>query len=165
MKAVLIFICYIISFAPTSTIYLVRHAEKVISNSNDPQLTQAGIVRAENLKDILLSKKITQIYSTDFKRTISTAKPLSDVIKVPIQIYSNDSSGLMLKHIIKSNKNTLIIAHSNTLLPLLDSINLRHNKNTIPDNEYDNLFIITVEKGKAVHLEEIKYGSLSLPNK
>ena len=63
----------------TRTYYIVRHAEKVVVNgnssmmSNDPPLTEAGKERAEALKELLKTKKIGYIFSTNTIRTRSTA--------------------------------------------------------------------------------------------
>ncbi|HLF45078.1 MAG TPA: histidine phosphatase family protein, partial [Chitinophagaceae bacterium] len=63
--------------------YVVRHAEKatasegtVMSTPNDPPLSSAGKVRAIELGEVLKSRQIMNIYSTNTIRTISTAQPL-----------------------------------------------------------------------------------------
>ncbi len=147
--------------SPVSHIYIVRHAEKASNDPKDPELTSAGIARANALGLQLRDKGISKIYSTNFKRTMATAKPLGDFIHVPVEVYKNDTAGRMLNNIVKSRKNALVVAHSNTTVSMLDSLHVPHVKKVIPDGEYDNLFIVTVKKGAAVKVDEKKYGAPS----
>ena len=61
-----------------STFYLIRHAEKVRTNKTDrdPSLNEKGILRALNWKDYFIDKDISKIYSTNYKRTLETIKPI-----------------------------------------------------------------------------------------
>jgi broad specificity phosphatase PhoE len=72
-----------------TVVYLVRHAEKDLSNPGDknPPLTEQGKIRAQHLADKLKKKKIEAIYSTKFDRTMSTVKPLSNQTKLPVKTY------------------------------------------------------------------------------
>ena len=61
---------------------LVRHAEKDISataDKVDPELTDAGSSRAERLVKAIKKYKPGAVYSTNFKRTNSTAKPAKQI--------------------------------------------------------------------------------------
>jgi broad specificity phosphatase PhoE len=55
-------------------LYLVRHAEKQADGSRDPELTEAGTHRADNLAGWFEDKNISDIWSSDYKRTRDTAK-------------------------------------------------------------------------------------------
>ncbi len=130
----------------TSTLYIVRHAEKSTEPKNNPTLTVAGIQRANELKELLKNKKIQSIYSTNTTRTTSTAKPLSELVQVPIQLYSNDTLHKMFKKIFLSKNNTLVVGHSNTVLTMLDSMHLPKKIKIVGDLEFDNIFIIKIKK-------------------
>ena len=62
------------AFGQTTTIYLIRHAEKV-DNSKNPDLSKVGLERAEHWKTILSQVPLKAVYSTDFLRTVQTATP------------------------------------------------------------------------------------------
>jgi phosphohistidine phosphatase SixA len=146
----------------TSTIYVVRHGEKV-SPSGDVALSGDGLQRAETLKDSLMNKKITAVYSTNFKRTQQTAGPTATHFGKPIITYNNGDS-LMQVLVNKKNARTLVTGHSNTVPNMLRAVGLQTSfSGNIPDNQYDNLFIVTVKwkGGKTVTLKEVKYGMLS----
>ena len=142
-------------------IYIVRHAEKSTEPANDPHLNDAGKQRAQALKEMLANKNIAYIFSTNTNRTVETAYPFSMSVNIPIRYYSNDTLSQFLQMITSLKMNVLVIGHSNTILPMLDKLDLSHHIKTIPDNEYANLFIITVKQGKAADLKETTYGSVS----
>ncbi len=155
--------------ACTSTIYIVRHAEKSTDPKNDPHLTVQGGQRAIALKKLLEDKKIKKIFSTNTNRTKETAKPLSDFTNIDTQLYNNDTTTNFYKSIFLSKKNTLVIGHSNTVLKMIDSLGLKRKIKTIGDNDYDNLFTIKVKKYCAncknpfkATLIEGKYGAPSM---
>ena len=132
--------------ACTSTIYIVRHAEKSTEPKSDPHLTAIGEQRAATLKILLQNKKIKQIFSTNTNRTKETATPISNFTNVAIDLYNNDTTSNFYKRIFLSKKNSLVIGHSNTVLKMLDTLGLSVKIKSIGDNEYDNLFIVKVKK-------------------
>lgn len=140
---------------------MVRHAEKSTVPPNDPPLTDNGKVRSESLKNILKDKNIKAIFSTQTIRTRETATPLSRLINVPIQSYSNDTMIAFMQSVIALKKNALIVGHSNTLLPMLDALQLSHNTTTIPDAVHNNIFIIKTKNGKVAKVTETTYEGMS----
>lgn len=137
--------------------YIVRHAEKEIGGL-DPNLSPVGYDRAETLKTILIDKKIKQIYSTNTKRTMQTATPLSNAINVPIQNYGSVPDNLFLDFIELKKKNTLIVGHSNTVDDIVNGLTGEKKLKDLEDQTYDRLFIITV-KGKKKTFEEKSFGN------
>jgi broad specificity phosphatase PhoE len=165
-----IYLAFLILFVSCSnTIYVVRHAEKetgidmaTMKPATDPPLSLAGQERALKLKEILGSKNIKHIFSTNTLRTISTAKPLKELyLGMPMQLYSSkpDSQDAFIQKIKSINKgDVLIVGHSNTID---DIVNRLCQKTEIAadlkDTEYDNLFILK-RKGKSYAFKKEKYG-------
>ena len=137
----------------------MRHAEKSTDPGGNPHLTPEGYQRAEALKDQLKDKNIAYIFSTNTTRTLETVDPLSKSINVPVQQYSNDTLENFLNAVLSLGKNVVVVGHSNTILPMLDDMHLSHSITSIPDNDYSELFIVTVKNGKAVEVKETKYGA------
>jgi broad specificity phosphatase PhoE len=147
----------------TRTVYVVRHAEKIAATdsaakmmANDPPLSEAGKVRAIVLRDELGSKHIRHIYSTSTIRTMSTAKPLSEKLKIHIDSYGNVDS---LVNLIKSTKgNSLVVGHSNTVDDIVNKLcGQTKIAADLKDPEYDNLFVVRF-KGKKATFQRHKYG-------
>ena len=87
----LVFISFDQSTEKCSNIYLIRHAEKVRTDKSDrdPDLNNNGFIRAENWKQYFFDKDISKIYSTNYKRTVKTVKPLAENNSLEILIYSS----------------------------------------------------------------------------
>jgi len=131
----------------TKVIYLVRHAEKMLNKSRDPELTKAGKKRAQKLALMLKDENITQIYSTNFLRTKNTALPLSKIMKTEVQIYSHKDENFA--NSIKSAKaNLLIVGHSNSTPTLVNKILGEEKYEQLDEKEYTKLFKVTEVAGK-----------------
>jgi 2,3-bisphosphoglycerate-dependent phosphoglycerate mutase len=143
----------------TTTYYIVRHAEKVTTNTmaSDVPLSDAGKQRAEALKNILQKENIKHIFSTNFIRTKSTALPLANAINVPVEIYDPKDTNFISK--LKSlDGNILIVGHSNTVDDLINSLSGKKEVNgDLPDSEYGDLFVVK-KKGKQITFERKHFG-------
>ncbi|MBK6392988.1 MAG: hypothetical protein IPF70_21010 [Saprospiraceae bacterium] len=55
-------------------------------------------------------------------------------------------------------KPILVVGHSNSTLSLLDAMGIQHRMKVISDDDYSNLFKVTIsKKGKKKRLEELKF--------
>jgi len=147
-----------------SVTYVVRHAEKQ-SGALDPALTPEGEVRAQALAQLLSTRDIKEIYSTDYTRTRLTAKPSADMLDLEIKIYGSDTLQSFVDHqLLTLGKNRLVVGHSNTILPIVQCFGLTPTVQQIPDDDYDNLFIVRRSRflwGIKIKLEEMTYGEAS----
>ncbi len=134
-----------------TSIYLVRHAEKVTNtSSSNPPLTAAGTERALALKQALQNASIDAIIVSDLQRTQLTAQPLAthlnlQMIVIPVRNPTPADYVQAVADEISSHwagRDVLVVSH-NTLLqqigeklrtPALPVIN--------EDTGYDNLFVI-----------------------
>jgi phosphohistidine phosphatase SixA len=145
----------------TTRIFLLRHAEKSTANATDtdPSLSKEGQERALSLASRLAREKVDVIYSTDFKRTLETVKPLAQAQRITVHKY-NPGYPKALSALINSNyagKTILIVGHSDTVLELVEAFGAERPVKKLTDNDYDNLFLITIKDNVAkVSIE--KYG-------
>lgn len=171
MRIVTVFaaVCVVVMMQACSTghrIYFVRHAEKSTQPARDPDLTESGMQRAESLSRLLQSRDLGSIYSTDTRRTRQTAEPLSRRMGVPVTLYSNDTTQRFLYHLLDREQSALVVGHSNTVLSMLKALGLNPSIREIPDNDYDNLFIVIQRQrngraGYQLQLKERTYGRKS----
>jgi broad specificity phosphatase PhoE len=150
-------------FNKHTKIYVVRHAEK--DTGNNPNLTAAGKVRAGDLMRVLQNKKIQRIYSTPTRRTMQTGDSLRLFQNIDTLLYKPDTTGEGLYAKIMAagdnGKTILVVGHSNTVPKLIRRLGATDFPNKdLPDMEFDNLFLITYKKGKAV-VKSMKYGAAS----
>jgi broad specificity phosphatase PhoE len=131
--------------AQTKTIFLVRHAEKADDGSRDPDLSETGKVRAENLATILSTAKVDFVYSTDYKRTRQTGLPSAKQIGKEIITYDPRDNSTLDKIIEESgNSRILIVGHSNTIPGLVNQLIDDERYEQLDEMEYDKLFIVTI---------------------
>jgi hypothetical protein len=83
------------SFSQVSatTIFLVRHCEKALESTNNPNLSEQGAKRAAHLAEILKNAGIEAIYSTDTKRTMQTGEPLAALPEALALAFVKDKLG------------------------------------------------------------------------
>ncbi|HEU4470661.1 MAG TPA: histidine phosphatase family protein [Flavisolibacter sp.] len=139
--------------------YIVRHAEKGSSTTQptDPPLSAEGGERAQALRDLLLDKKVQVIYATPTQRAMSTAGPLSEALKVSIENYGPFPDAAFVEKLRSAKKSALIVGHSNTVDDIVNALAGEAKISDLPDNAYDNLYIVTYE-GDKVSFEARKYG-------
>lgn len=76
----------------TLKLYLLRHGQTIYSRSGsycgtlDIDLTTEGLEMANAFAEAYKNLEWSAIFASPMKRTIATAKPLSDTIKMPIQL-------------------------------------------------------------------------------
>lgn len=128
----------------TGTFFLVRHAEK--NPGADSTLTPAGYKRAGRLYRLLKDSAIGRIYTSRFKRTVQTGDSLRIYAGIDTVFYKADSTGESLLYEISRRgdwgKRILVIGHSNTLIPIMKSLNVKPRMDSIADKDYSNLFIV-----------------------
>jgi len=144
-------------------IFIVRHAEK--ESGKDPVLTAAGNTRAGDLMRALQNEGVQKIYVSQFKRTQNTADSMRILLNINTVQYMADTACDNLVNTIMENgdfgKTILIIAHSNTIPQIIRKFGVTdYPYGDIPDNEFDDLFVITYKKEKA-KLKKMKYGAKS----
>ncbi|HLO37257.1 MAG TPA: phosphoglycerate mutase family protein [Lacibacter sp.] len=155
------FLSILLSSCSRNTYYIVRHAEKADATANmssDVPLSTAGEQRAQNLKALLQNKSFGAIFSTPYIRTQSTAKPLSEVEGVSIQLYSpRDTVDKFIDRVKAIQKgDVLLVGHSNTVDDLVNKMMGQSLLTDLAETEYDNLFIVK-RKGKKYTFEKRKY--------
>jgi len=168
----LIFVMILVIFlcsGCTTTIYLVRHAEKQTTGNgsmmtSNPDLTEDGKMRAKALADTLAGKKITAVYATQYKRTQQTAEPTSVLKLTPVKQYDAAAGEDLIDSLAhRKHKGYLVVGHSNTLPAMLHKLGLNPSMHEIPDDDYDNLFIVRIKwlVGRSIKLTEKTYGKPS----
>ncbi len=149
--------------AQKTTIWIVRHAEKVtnIKQDEDPALSAAGTKRAEALAKELKGEHIKAIYVTKYKRTGLTARPLAYKAKILPRVYVDTALNVFAKTIIKNfrGENVLVIGHSNTVMKLLEAFGADVPfPSSLDEEDYDMLFKVTIKDNGKRELAIDYYG-------
>lgn len=148
--AIAIGLAWFFELQATTTIIFVRHAEKDLSQGADPGLSVAGKRRVAELTRQMIDADVVAgidaIYSTPYRRTQETARPLAEALDLPIATYDPNDNEAVLSTILKSHKGKiiLVVGHSNTLPTLIADLGASKNVPEIKEDEYDNIYIITI---------------------
>jgi broad specificity phosphatase PhoE len=140
----------------TTTYYFIRHAEKV-DNSQNPDLSEIGLERANLWNKIFSEISFDEIYSTDYKRTIQTATPTATTKKIQIKLYNPKTIAIESFQKETLGKKVLIIGHSNTTPNFVNQIINQKIYADIEDTTFGNLYIVTI------NVETITHQLLKLP--
>ena len=138
-------------------IYVVRHAER-LDQSTDSALSADGHRRARRLRDLLREAGVTHIFTSELQRTIDTAKPLAETLRLtPQTLPAADVAALAARlTALGAHDRALVVGHSNTVPQLLRELKVEPPV-TLADSEYDNLFIVLPAKGSAPVIVRLKF--------
>lgn len=149
----------------TPSIYIVRHAEKDVSQAgatmmtSDPPLSTKGITQSEELATYMRNKKIQQVFYSTYQRSKSTASPLlQQQPKIKSSSYSPrmDSLPSFLETVNAAKGSVLIIAHSNTIGSIVNG--LRGNSEwTKSIGEQEHTWIVRIKRKPGMPLNLRKY--------
>ncbi len=145
-------------------LYLVRHAEKQPDGSHDPELTEAGKNRSEQLARWLHHKDIKEIWSSDYRRTRDTAIPLRSRLGLELNIYDPRDLDDLARKLQHTQRTALIVGHSNTT-PELARLLCDCFIADMEESEYDRLIVISVtdKKTQAETLQQTQLFKTTLP--
>jgi broad specificity phosphatase PhoE len=150
--------------AQATTIFLVRHAERADDDPQDPGLTEAGIERADELARILGDAGLTAVYSTPFRRTMATAKPVAEKAGVEIDTYDpRDPTAMQafVERLRTGSGRVLVSGHSNTTPALVQALG-GDPVSAMPETEYDRLYVVTIGPDGTVSSVMLRYGRPSV---
>lgn len=134
---------------PITTVFVIRHAEYdwksglSMEENQKLHLNADGVARKEQLTKVLCKANVTAIFVTSYVRTQETAQQLAIVRKIKMKNYNN------VKNLIKDIKsshvgaNLLVVGHSNTVPEIIEEL-VPTSKITIVDNEFHNLFVVSL---------------------
>lgn len=148
-------------------LFIVRHADKLPAGDG---LSAAGTARAKELKRVLALAGIDSVFSTNFNRTKNTVQPLADLVGVSVKLYATESE--VVTRILQGSrgKRLLVAGHSNTVANLIQNCGCTPPAtiNPIPDTQFDNLFLVLVQKVSVngaetskCELIRMKYGAVT----
>lgn len=153
MKFILTLFLVVVSFAAraqqATTFILVRHAEKANDGTRDPDLSEAGKTRAQNLLKVLNKTSVNAIYSTNYKRTRQTVTPLATEKRLEIMMYDGLKMDQIDQMLSTNAEGTIVVVgHSNTIPAIANYLSGQSFKD-FEDSDYGNLIVVTLtERGK-----------------
>lgn len=149
----------------TTTLIFVRHAEKASVPEADPGLTDAGQARARALARVLhdvdVVAGVDAIYTSQFRRAQRTAAPLANALELDVNVADADAVAALMESILRKHKGeiVLIVGHSDTIAPMIAELGGSKKLPEIVEDEYDNLYIVTIPWFGKVKTLRLRYGA------
>jgi broad specificity phosphatase PhoE len=150
--------------ATTTTIVLIRHAEKQVGAISDAPLSPQGEVRASRLAQMFGDSetfgRIGRIYVTNTRRTRQTAAGVAQRLGLdPEIIDANTNSKELARRVLRDNRGgrALVVGHSNTVPEIVAEIARLEKVPPIGEEEFDTVYIVTVPTIGKVSVLRLKY--------
>jgi 2,3-bisphosphoglycerate-dependent phosphoglycerate mutase len=147
--------------AQKKTIILVRHAEKdpsAAATNPDPELSPVGQARAMRLIKKIGKYRPQAIYSTSYKRTTLTVKPLADKRHLAIQTYDPADQPALADQIIRSKAKRIVVSgHSNTIPALANLLSKKELFKSLAESEFTVIWIIRLRNGTFERMQIVDY--------
>src|SRR5437868_14291102 len=146
MKACAIILGLLLTISAISAepfVVIVRHAEKASNNDKDPDLSPAGMTRAEALAQMLKNSSIVAIFTTEFKRTMETAAPTARALGITATTVPANDAPALAEKLRALNGNALVVGHGNSIPELIKALGIDAAVN-IPETDYDQIFVVNL---------------------
>jgi broad specificity phosphatase PhoE len=149
--------------ANSTTVVVIRHAEKEAGASVDPPLSPAGEARAALLArtfgNIKGAGRLDAIYISPTLRSRLTAAPLAARLAiVPIEASQDDTKGLV-RRILRENsgRRVLVVGHVNTVPEIVSRLTGRNDVPSIDEQDFGEMYIVTVPRIGHANLVRMNY--------
>jgi broad specificity phosphatase PhoE len=155
-------IYWIGTWARTTVVVLVRHAEAATSNNGDPDLSAAGDARVaelgDTLADFLGPAKVDYLYAADTRRAQQTAAPVANQFKLPINLLSSsDWEGLAGRIKREHRGKTVVVVGYATTLPMVLN-QLSGGSVAMADDEFDSIYVVVIPSPGETRVFRLRYG-------
>lgn len=148
-------------FNPTTTVFLVRHADRAPGNVDDLH-NPLGTDRANELIHVVGQADIKSVYHSDTLRGQKTAQPLADHLGLTPITYPALDVGDLASEIRagQAGYRVFVVGHSNTVPAIVEKLG-GDSSGDIPHDVYDDLFVITLCRctTRAPSVVNMKYGA------
>jgi broad specificity phosphatase PhoE len=142
---------WIFASASTTTILVMRHAEKAALPAEDPPLSLAGEGRAQELAHVLgeapAEFRIQGIFVSEFRRTQETVRPLANRLGVPVIVVPAADISLVADRARAEYRGgrVLIVGHSNTVPEIVEKLS-GEKIPAMAETEYGVVYVVSLPR-------------------
>jgi broad specificity phosphatase PhoE len=149
--------------ANSTTVIVIRHAEKESTTQPNPPLSPEGQARAELLARMFGEAqgagRVDRIYVSDTLRSKSTATPLASRLGIALNVAPNDDSKRLAHRVLRENsgKRVMIVGHSNTVPDIVAALSGWSDIPKMDDKDYGVMYIVTVPRIGRANVLRLNY--------
>ena len=142
----------------TTTVIVVRHAEKALDGGKDPELTAVGRARAAHLAQQFGAAGLAAVYATPYRRTQATAAPVALAAGVEVTtVDPKDFDGLAATIRAEHHGQTVfVVGHSNTVGRIVQAFG-GDAPDELAETAYDDVYIVSATRfgrTRTLHLRQ-----------
>lgn len=144
---------WLVSAASTTTIFVMRHAEKLTSNPEDPDpaLAPAGEARALELAQFFgrapKGQGLDAVIVSEFRRSQDTVRPLANRLGIPVIVVPAEDIRGTAKRALAENRGgrVLIVGHSDTVPEIVNELS-GVAVGAMSETEYGIVYVVTIPR-------------------
>ncbi len=133
----------------TTTVIVLRHAEKQVGTIEDAPLSPEGAQRAVSLAQLLGAARavgaIEAIYISDTRRSRDTAAPLAQQLGLTPMVRDPKQADKLVREILDQHRGrvVLVVGHSNTVPDLISQLTRGRVQIAIGDYDYGQAWVVS----------------------
>jgi broad specificity phosphatase PhoE len=149
--------------ANSTTIIVIRHAEKDTVNAADPALSAAGEARAALLArmfgDTKGAGRLDAIYVSATLRSRSTAAPLAGRLGLAPIVAPSDDPKALARRVLRENsgKRVMVVGHTNTVPEIVSALADRSDIPGIDEHDFATMYVVSVPRIGRANLVRLSY--------
>lgn len=151
------------TWARTTVVILVRHAETVASTTGDPDLSPDGEKRAALLgsfvADLLSGDKVDYLYAADTRRAQQTAAAVANHFKLPINLIAGSDWDSLATRIKRAHRGetVVVVGYATTIPGVVNQLSAR--SVTLEEGEFDSIFVVVIPSPGQTRVLRLRYGT------
>jgi phosphohistidine phosphatase SixA len=149
--------------ANSTTVIVIRHAEKETVAAADPALSAAGEARAALLArmfgDTKGAGRLDAIYVSATLRSRSTAAPLAARLGIAPVVSAAEDPQELARQVLRENsgKRVMVIGHVNTLPEIVSALADRSDIPSIDERDFATMYVVSVPRIGRANVVRLSY--------
>lgn len=142
---------WLLSAASTTTVFVMRHAEKAEAPTEDPPLSPAGEARALELAQHFgrgpKALGFDSIIVSELRRTQETVRPLANHLGIPVIVVPAGDPAEAARRALDENRGgrVLIVGHSDTVPAIIEELS-GEEVPEMSELEYGVVYVVSVPR-------------------
>lgn len=151
----------------TTSVIVLRHAEKQLGKIPDPPLTAEGERRALRLAEMFSAPngslgRVTAVYASDTRRAMQTATPLVQRLGLAVRNYDSSDVDALVRSIRADCDGgvVVVVGHSNTVPQIVAALSrgrFAAQSLTLADADFGSIYVVTVPTWAPAALVRLRY--------
>jgi probable phosphoglycerate mutase len=152
VAAAAVIVVWVWATANSTTIIVIRHAEKDLASGTDPTLSAQGEARAALLAHMFggtsPTGRLDAIYVSQTMRSKATAGPLAAALNLTPVIYAGEQPKVLARRVLREHAGgrVLIVGHSVTVPAIVTELSGSKDIPIMAESDYGTLYVVTVPR-------------------